>query len=1373
MSPSENKRAKRRKNKKGRLIHHNEYVETHPKSSADKNEKMLVKSDDDSNLSDKSVSKPFIPCQLFAEKQQCLCHCEQAQTQENVLELEQGSEDSCDENRKSSITQDYISGTTELSSYNIDPGAGINENGTNERSICHCDSCNERRVAEAEQMKEQQELRNCWLELKRAVHQLYREAGLTLGETIMLQQVLSCYKENNKLQSPEHLKELLHRLCQQDPHKLFQCLEAQVHLFIVEMRLRLLRHIAGKSSNGKSFIRTTLEEYAKLCSASKHLSPILQELETMHLKRFNITWELVNRYLFQSIVYSDPYIQDRLELLIKQNDSSQDCQNDQQVMIKLNDEMTVISVVWREAQQLIEEYSKEQAAVRAKRKDWEMFNNHWKALEEDIFNKPPSICNHYRCPCEECCSNRCHNTENMSPNLLTPSEITLMIEKKDSQSLGVTDLTCNHSMRNCGIQKNVSKSLVPSVTNSHIGSCRECLQSMGILNEKYYSSVSLKQDVEELHGINHAGEALFTGKLSACHNSPSRRSCTGEYSVSLPMHHHCCHNSNKDRNLSDNHARFTEQCILHSFCQGQNAMTGLNPIFGNSVPLNSFSLSNTPVNNLSLQDMSIVNNHKHMWQSLDDNKREQELEMSINVKGIGSNDVKQCECHACAKLKETTMLPSGQVVSSLLPMNHSRTSFPLFTHLSEISQNSSQPLIHPHLYNLQMGKANTNSSQLNSLSHHVHCPVDLDFEEREVLQEQIYIAAYGEWDYNAEDTRPFSNYQKYGDSMLNNHFICSHNSHLSRSSISNNSISVIGRRKLIGCGSSLTTQIDLEMNDDHVPSMQHSPTKNHVSSMPSNSCVIPYCHSPINSSGAKRHCHSSDLLCSTHNQSVNGDLHSSGTTGTQSGKNVSQSSNKEQVTNSRSVHTSTNNSISGVIPTIQSSTQHSQDNQNDNQPVSTSYCEDAECESHTAEGEESVDDSCSEQSSSTSTSNQRESRVCDCCYCEVFGHGVPAVAPVSKNYPEMRERLRLRLSKRKAETGGPIVKTQDALEPAVDNRALEELLNFINGSNNSPNKSKASKRQKKKKKAEEKIVKQLENCTLQSEDIYESSNSYQKSKYEYDDIKCENQNSIDVSRKKSSVKTKCPKEIMPNASQDQVLISEEMNGDDKEYLLPIRHDLIVSKVSTDLCKDKSGTKLNMVNGRNNCISITPLNEKQTGKGNEKSKVENSHNILPFSPATKRGVSDGKETIITRVANANSQKLLRHLNGEETLSYQSVNSTIKENKKNLPSHKMHEANGQTNQSLKPSVRSKKNKKKKNCLDDATSPDDVFLPKDIDLENGELDELEKELEAFKRFCFNSKPLAQKEKVNVNLKDIILKKKSQYGSLGTNGSSQNQRC
>ncbi|XP_060861131.1 uncharacterized protein LOC132938362 isoform X2 [Metopolophium dirhodum] len=81
--------------------------------------------------------------------------------------------------------------------------------------------------------------------------------------------------------------------------------------------------------------------------------------------------------------------------------------------------------------------------------------------------------------------------------------------------------------------------------------------------------------------------------------------------------------------------------------------------------------------------------------------------------------------------------------------------------------------------------------------------------------------------------------------------------------------------------------------------------------------------------------------------------------------------------------------------------------------------ETSECSS----GRSSQDDSCSERSSSSP-------RQCDCCYCEVFGHGVPSVAPVSRNYQEMRDRLRnLYLLKKAKQTNETIKQKQK--EPNV------------------------------------------------------------------------------------------------------------------------------------------------------------------------------------------------------------------------------------------------------------------------------------------------------------------------------------------------------
>lgn len=60
---------------------------------------------------------------------------------------------------------------------------------------------------------------------------------------------------------------------------------------------------------------------------------------------------------------------------------------------------------------------------------------------------------------------------------------------------------------------------------------------------------------------------------------------------------------------------------------------------------------------------------------------------------------------------------------------------------------------------------------------------------------------------------------------------------------------------------------------------------------------------------------------------------------------------------------------------------------NGSNSVGTStICTDPECETNHDDNYDSIDDSGSEQSSSTSTSNQKEGKYCDCCYCEFFGH---------------------------------------------------------------------------------------------------------------------------------------------------------------------------------------------------------------------------------------------------------------------------------------------------------------------------------------------------------------------------------------------------
>ncbi|XP_077465824.1 protein FAM193B isoform X4 [Stigmatopora argus] len=151
----------------------------------------------------------------------------------------------------------------------------------------------------------------------------------------------------------------------------------------------------------------------------------------------------------------------------------------------------------------------------------------------------------------------------------------------------------------------------------------------------------------------------------------------------------------------------------------------------------------------------------------------------------------------------------------------------------------------------------------------------------------------------------------------------------------------------------------------------------------------------------------------------------------------------------------------------------------------TGACRDQACKGHkwtTHEIEEAEDeDSSSERSSCASSStNQKDGKYCDCCYCEFFGHNAPPAAPTSRNYAEIREKLRSRLTRRKEE----LPQRQDSeltVSGAIDNRDVDELLDFINSSEPKPiNSAKAAKRARHKQKKKEKA--QQSNATTAASD---------------------------------------------------------------------------------------------------------------------------------------------------------------------------------------------------------------------------------------------------------------------------------------------------
>ena len=119
---------------------------------------------------------------------------------------------------------------------------------------------------------------------------------------------------------------------------------------------------------------------------------------------------------------------------------------------------------------------------------------------------------------------------------------------------------------------------------------------------------------------------------------------------------------------------------------------------------------------------------------------------------------------------------------------------------------------------------------------------------------------------------------------------------------------------------------------------------------------------------------------------------------------------------------------------------------------------------------------------------------CSCCYCEVFGHGGGGQtnAPVSRNYPEMRERLRLILKKKKKNKSSiaPSSSTSAVVEPKAakvqksqslvaikpkdvdlpeEPMDVDDLLDFIEGNQKSTNEKKRAKKERQKQQRLEEI----------------------------------------------------------------------------------------------------------------------------------------------------------------------------------------------------------------------------------------------------------------------------------------------------------------
>lgn len=465
------------------------------------------------------------------------------------------------------------------------------------------------------------------------------------------------------------------------------------------------------------------------------------------------------------------------------------------------------------------------------------------------------------------------------------------------------------------------------------------------------------------------------------------------------------------------------------------------------------------------------------------------------------------------------------------------------------------------------------------------------------------------------------------------------------------------------------------------------------------------------------------------------------------------------------------------------------------------------------------DDFCSDHSSITSTqtnssSNNQTSipettRVCDCCYCEVFGHGPGSVAPTSRNYAEMRERLRQRLSKRRAERcesqdnsnangcndkvndsntsdSGSIGATRNvdtnaqsdmnhsntttkSTKLTTDQRNLDELLNFINGSTRKTTNG-LDKTNNRKSNLQFKDNNPCRNikCGNGPKSIQRNTRKGSKD----DQSKCRHHNHHDQNHNHNQSKTL---DGTPNGSQQvvnkQTLQSTASKGQTNQLNITNRSQHSESANSSSRTSSSNrkanGTKTNTKCSNNSKHTPTSQDENNSPQTRKTAKL----NISRKSKSRNDSLSDKSNISNNNTQNASKDKPCAKSSQTNRSSTNNISNKCHKDESDA-------LNNTTNKCQQGTEYSPQRSKQKRSLTpdgNKTSrhsdmrlaahhhhhqqhhnglrafEDEVFMPRrDIDLDDIELDEFERELEAFKRFCFDSKPLVKREKVRVEFKN-----------------------
>uniref|UniRef100_A0A3P9JBW8 Family with sequence similarity 193 member A n=1 Tax=Oryzias latipes TaxID=8090 RepID=A0A3P9JBW8_ORYLA len=1303
-------------------------------------------------------------------------------------------------------------------------------------TVCSCEACNERREISVESERESQQLQNHWSEVRYLVRCIYRQTGTPLADD----------HDQPLERDKEGMKELVDRLCLKDPYQLYQRLEQQAREYVLEVKMRLLKHLsAGSKSAGLSgivvaaqgppqahqFISLLLEEYNALCQAARTISSFLLTLENEHLQKFQVTWELHNKHLFESLVFSDPVLHSSLPALIAQlklGTASHDSYNEDTYRTLLENydqlqrEMSSVAAEWQECEKRIDDYVDQQtlkSKQRILKEDWEFFK-HRRSPEEQVRNN--------------------EDVNGVGMNNFTDTMRML------SSRLNIPDCpNCNYRRRctcdDCSL--------------SHILTC-------GIMDSPISEDLHIKLPLKGESPRNYLAEvqppSLSSESSASGSNSSSPITIQQHPRLILPEGDVSTFDDDEVPPLSN---KFGDIYPMGSY-EGNGivaaAVNGLKTINGDgqSMALKALSQHITCSSSSSEGDEEEAN-----CDGREEPPGQQEEHCSgksdCSPLSYNHQQVEElqhaCECHVCnqdpSPLDSASCLPPSRlhaipppaVGHQFFPDGKTAPAHPalhLYPHIHGHMplHNFSRPLIHPTLYPSSPPLTHTKPLSPNPSSNHTASKQPaFSTSLPEHVYQNCFSGSGGTGDWNSSLQCLSLKFENLWDAAV----MKSWNPSTLLPECFQGELPPEAKpgpllskelKKTAAKKKCLYNFQDAFMETNRVVMATSAAT----SSVSCTATTVQSSNNPPIHVASKR------------TNSIDDIFHS---LGKEDHRQLPPASPRNGSAGLTSLPPLSGPSLppapTAHLPTMglqpfpkMAAPDFVEPGQDLCHPpmeptapsvdgsvsAAPSICSDPDCEGHRCEGngsyehrpydgEESQDeDSCSEHSSSTSTStNQKEGKYCDCCYCEFFGHGGPPAAPTSRNYAEMREKLRLRLTKRKEEQPKreeqqPTIERDGGVE---DHRRVEDLLQFINSADSKPaSSSKAAKRARhKQKKMEEKARLEAEAREREEQQLLEERRRRQEEEeaaLQKELLRLQELQHHRAAKKKKKEKAKENTAPPPNNPQPlkqtaQNVLDNLQNGksqllktlirlpDQKEPRLDplsqpnVQHNPrrpIEKSLSNETNLTKSAVSLH--NGTSSLEISCKMKVKQSLKGPPCEAALKRASELPKScdetAKLENGITTMSDTKAKRIRPTETLASLPSIQAQkEEKSNRSASGKrqqqqpqTKEGRASPPvsnpspspppaSHVVEQTqqNGKAPnaESPQPKGKSKKGKKKKGDKMNS-SIDDVFLPKDIDLDSTEMDETEREVEYFKRFCLDS-ARQTRQRLSINWSNFSLKK------------------